>query len=110
MADEKTITEVRRERLSAKLREILGSDKVYFQPPENVKMSYPCIRYKRGHDRTQYGDNIPYLNRHSYELVVISRDPTEPIAEMILQSFTYCRPGIPYVADNLNHFPFTVYW
>ena len=110
MAEEKTTTEVRREQLSAKLRELLGSSNVYFQPPENLKMSYPCIRYNRGYDRTQYGDNLSYFSRHSYELLIISRDPTEPVAELIPQNFEYCRPGKPYVADNLNHFPFTVYW
>ena len=28
------------------LREIMGDKgSVYFQPPENLKMKYPCIRY-----------------------------------------------------------------
>ena len=36
-----------RERLSAILHEVLGSDNVYYQPPESVKMKYPAIVYTR---------------------------------------------------------------
>ena len=32
--------------LGNKLKEILGSSNVYFQPPDNLKMVYPCIRYR----------------------------------------------------------------
>ena len=32
--------------LGNKLKEILGSNNVYFQPPDNLKMVYPCIRYR----------------------------------------------------------------
>lgn len=26
---------------------LLGSNNVYFQPPESVKLNYPCIKYSR---------------------------------------------------------------
>ena len=32
--------------LGDKLKEVSGYKNVYFQPPESLKMSYPCIRYE----------------------------------------------------------------
>ena len=102
--------EERRLELSAKLHELLGSDNVYYQKPESFKMKYPCIRYKRAYDNITYADNLKYLKRQGYELMVISKDPTEKVASLIPDAFEYCNPGRPYVADNLNHWVFTIYW
>ena len=41
------------------LKEILGSDNVYFQPPESYKMEYPCIVYERSALTTRFADNNP---------------------------------------------------
>ena len=51
--------------LGNKLKEILGSNNVYFQPPDNLKMVYPCIRY-----RLEGGNAFPD-NMNSYSLVKI---------------------------------------
>ena len=42
------------------LQEIMGDNKVYFQPPENVIMEYPCIRYSRSNGNTRFADNTSY--------------------------------------------------
>lgn len=111
MAEPTSAVEARRLELSQKLREILGSDNVYYQPPESVQMHYPCIRYKRSMDNIVYANNKPYLTRNRYELMVISQDPTEPVAELIPKTFEYCSSTRPrYVADNLHHAVFTIYW
>ena len=33
--------------LQTKLEDLLGSKHVYYQPPENLKMEYPAIRYSK---------------------------------------------------------------
>ena len=36
--------------LQDKLEEVLGSKQVYFQPPESLKLKYPCIVYSRSNN------------------------------------------------------------
>ena len=43
------------------LESIPGVEKVYFQPPESVKLVYPCILYEYSRASHIYADNITYL-------------------------------------------------
>lgn len=100
----------RRLDLHKELREVLGSRNVYFDTPESVRMSYDAIRYKlSGKDLNRANDKI-YLMTNQYEGVVISEDPDCEVADDILAHFPMCSFGRPYVADNLHHFPFTLYY
>lgn len=90
---------------------ILKSNNVYFQPPASTRMSYPAIRYSRNpaaHKRN--ANNRLYMSRDLYEGVVIDRDPDSKIPDLILARFPMCNFGTSYKADNLNHFPFTIYY
>ena len=49
--------------LSAKLKEFLGSDNVYYQAPESKKMEYPAIRYSKTSIKSTYANNAKYLMR-----------------------------------------------
>lgn len=87
-----------------------SESRVYFNTPESVKMSYPCIRYaKSGVDKHNANDK-PYKTTNQYEGVVIDYDPDSEIADKILHRFSMCSLGRCYVADNLYHFPFTLYY
>ena len=96
--------------LHAELEELLGSKNVYFQPPASVQMKYDAIRYElSGKDLTRANDRI-YRMVNEYSGVVISRDPECPIPDAILMHFEMVGFGRPYIADNLYHFPFTLYY
>ena len=43
--------------LQAKLEELLGSEQVYYQPPESIKMSYPAIVYSKSRIETKKANN-----------------------------------------------------
>ena len=44
--------------LQAALQELMGENvKVYFQPPENFKLSYPCVVFDRTTALINYADN-----------------------------------------------------
>lgn len=89
---------------------ILGSRNAYFQPPESVKMKYDAIRYSlSGKDLKRANDRI-YQNVNRYDGVVITKNPDSTIPDALLNHFQLCSVGKPYVADNLNHFPFTLYY
>lgn len=81
---------------------LLGSNNVYFQPPSNLQMEYPCIVYRRDDIEMEHADNTPYKNRTRYLVTVIDRDPDSDIprkiGELPLVAFDRF-----YTADNLNH-------
>lgn len=96
--------------LQSELEELLGSRNVYFNPPESLKMKYPCIRYSAESPDVKRANNGIYMLTRKYEGVVIDPNPDSIIAESILNTFQMCSLGSPYPADNLNHFPFTLYY
>ena len=96
--------------LHEELCEVLGTRNVYFQPPESVKMKYDAIRYGLGGKDLKRANNKIYSSVNRYEGVVISRDPDTTIPDKLLARFEMCSLDRPYVADNLNHYPFTIYY
>lgn len=89
---------------------LLGSRNVYFQPPESVKMQYDAIRYELGGKNLIRANNKIYKTTNQYDGVVITRNPDTAIPDAILAHFEMCSFGKPYIADNLNHYPFTIYY
>ncbi|MBR2246676.1 MAG: hypothetical protein IJ880_06600 [Bacilli bacterium] len=99
----------RRLEFDARLRRILGSDNLYYEPPASLKMKYPCIRYSRSRIDTVNANNKVYLGNQRYEIIAIYYDVDSDIPERILHNdeglvFTSDRH---YVADGLHHDVFT---
>lgn len=91
------------------LEDILGSRNVYFQPPESIKLSYPCIIYERDDGRSFQADDELYNYRKSYSTTVIDKNPDSLIPDE-LEKLRYCTLDRYYQADNLNHWVFTIYY
>lgn len=91
------------------LTEVLGSGNVYFQPPPTVKMQYPCIIYSRSNINTDFADNLPYRHKTRYQVTVVDSNPDSTIHEQLgmLPLSSYDRF---YVADNLNHDVYTIFF
>jgi hypothetical protein len=95
--------------------DILGTrneseSRVYFQPPESIKMKYRCIRYTKSEPNLERANNKVYLNTSRYDGVVIDYDPDCEIPNKLLEHFQMCSLGKPYTSNGLNHFPFTIYY
>lgn len=88
--------------LQTKLEDLLGSNHVYYQPPENLKMEYPAIRYSKSDEEDIYANNIKYLSMSVYDLVVIDKKPDNPVIKKLLE-LPYSEFNRHYVADGLNH-------
>jgi hypothetical protein len=95
--------------LHALLAAALGSNNVYFQPPPDDKMIYPCIVYERSDVSTRFADNVPYQHDKRYKVTVIDRDPDSLVPDVISQ-FRRCSFNRHYTADNLNHDVFDLYF
>lgn len=94
--------------LDGVLREIMQNGNVYFQPNENVRMKYPCIVYNLYDIENGHGDNIPYLQNAAYQLTLIDPNPDNKYWEKISQ-LPWCSIDRTFVADNLNHYVYTIY-
>jgi len=85
------------------------SEHVYFQPPSNVQMQYPCIVYERDTTDTEFADNVPYRHTKRYQVTVIDLDPDSAIPDKIA-ALPSCRHERFFVANNLNHDVFNLYF
>lgn len=92
------------------LRHIPGVKKVYFQPPSNVKMQYPCIAYKRDGSFDEEADDLKYIHKPRYSLTVIDPNPDSKIADYILTHFSLCRAERNFVSNNLHHSIIILYY
>lgn len=100
----------RRHQFHQLLKDTVGEGvKVYFQPPSNEKMVYPCVLYRRDRVNTTHADNSPYRTQKRYAVTVIDRDPDSELPDKIAQlpSASFSRF---YLADNLNHDVYTIYF
>lgn len=95
--------------LQTVLEGLLGSSNVYFQPPNDLIMSYPCIRYSRDNIRTVHANNLPYNQRTRYEVMVITRNPDDPVVGLVA-ALPECAFDRHYVVNNLNHDVFTLFF
>lgn len=82
---------------------------VYFQPPTNVLLKYPCIIYNRDFADTKFADDSPYNHTLRYMVTVIDQNPDSDIpgkvAALPMSLFNRF-----YTADDLNHDVYVVYF
>lgn len=91
----------------------LGSEndfKVYFSPPANIQLHYPCLIYTRSNPRTQKADNISYFKFDAYDLVFVTKDPDSIIPDKIVDKLRYATINrAPYVSDGFYHYSIACY-
>lgn len=78
------------------------TEHVYFQPPDNHQMVYPCIVYHRDFAETDFADNGPYRHMLRYMVTVIDRDPDSAIPGEVAK-LPMCVYNRFFTVDNLNH-------
>lgn len=85
------------------------TENVYFQPPTNIQLKYPCIIYKRDFADTKFADDKPYSYMTRYMITVIDQDPDSEIPSKVA-SIPRSLFNRFYTADDLNHDVFNVYF
>lgn len=95
--------------LQTLLEDILGSRNVYFQPPVNIQMQYPCIVYSRDSAQTLHADDSTYRYTKRYQVIVIDLNPDSGVPDMVA-SLPLCTFERFYTADNLNHDVFNIFF
>lgn len=95
--------------LSTMLRDLLGSDNVYYNPPESKKMEYDAIRYSKKNIRSRFANDAAYFLLNCYEIIVISRKADPEVVDKLLK-LPYCSFDRYYAANNLHHNVLTLYY
>ena len=94
--------------LQNRLESIAGKGHVFFQPPSDTKLEYPCIVYSRSSFDYEHADDRPYHVKTRYDITVIDKHPDSKLFNGVNDL-----PGISYgqhlVYDNLIHDIFSIY-
>lgn len=98
-----------RSRLDLHTELVEVTSNVYFQPPSNSAMQYPCIVYQRDASYVDFADDIPYKGCKRYQLTVIDRNPDSVIPDEI-EAMRFCAFSRFFVAGDLNHFVFRLFF
>lgn len=85
-----------------------GDRHTYLNPPPSVRMRYPAIKYSLNNIDRTYANDRAYQTKPSYEVILIDENIDTPYLAKILQ-ISYCKFNRFYIADNLNHWVFTIY-
>lgn len=93
------------------LQNILGEDgKAYFQPPENLKLKYPCIVFDRSGARILNADNLNYQITKSYTITLITKTADNDKYLDKLLELPMCTFDREFITDGLVHEVFSIYF
>ncbi len=92
------------------LEQFLGSRNVYFQPPSNVHLKYPCIIYDWSKVKPEYANNYMYMHTKAYEVMIIDQKKNSEFPDKFLTAFPYVSFSRVYPADGLWHFVYNLYY
>jgi hypothetical protein len=95
--------------LQTLLEEMAAPHSVYFQPPQDSGMSYPCIVYQWDDAIVDHADNVNYKYSKRYQVTVIDRNPDSEIADAV-KELPYTRFDRFFVTDGLNHTVFQMFF
>lgn len=83
---------------------------VYFQPPSNIQMTYPCIVYNKTGKFKMSANDDTYFSVQEYQLTVMDKNPDSTVADDIEKHFKNCTISQYYTVDNLNHTTLNLYY
>ncbi len=93
------------------LQEIIGpNNKVFYQPPENLKLSYPCIVFERTNALINYADNAPYIKTKRYTVTLITKSADNDFYLDQLLDLPMCTFDREFKTDGLVHDVFNIYF
>ena len=102
------LAEKRRVELNSLFKKIVPN--VYFQPPENIKMKYPCIRYEFSNLDILHADNEKWLSTGVNYKVILITASQNPKAFDDIMSFKYCSFDHVIFSNGLYNYHFNLYF
>lgn len=90
------------------LQQVVQHNRVYFQPPENLKIVYPAVVFHLSKIEIDRASDVSYKGAKEYSVTLITKDPEPDVIDEILK-IPYSSLDTTYISDGMNHFVFTVY-
>lgn len=85
------------------------TENVYFQPPTNIQLKYPCIIYHRDTAESAFANNKNYRYTKRYLVTVIDRNPDSDLPDQVA-ALPLCAFNRFFTADDLNHDVFNLFF
>lgn len=101
---------MRRQCLHSLLKNLPYVKQVWFQPPDDIKLVYPCIIYNWERVKDISADNMHYSSRRGYKVTIIDQTPDSVIPDIFHRNFKTASFDRSYVADGLNHWVYTLFF
>lgn len=98
----------RQKNLEALLKE--HCDTVYFHPPTNVKLVYPCIIYDWVGGIKEAADNIGYKYTRQWSVLHITKSPIDDTPMQMLQTIAMSEFNRTYSVNGLIHTVINIYY
>ena len=114
--------ERRSDQLIQELRDLLGTEEVYFQAASDAGdggeesyiftgIHYPCFIMERTTAYQPKANDLNYLFRPGYQVTYINPDEPDPeMLERVMRHFPHCRYQRHFISDNLHHDVFMIYY
>ena len=96
--------------LHNELKALLGSNNVYFQPPESEKIKYDCFVYKLSDILGRHANNKNYSHFKRYEVTLITKKADNDLIDSIILHFPYCIYNRSFTSEYLYHHVFYIYY
>lgn len=96
--------------LQKDLVNLLGSKNVYYDPPETIKLQYPCFIYQSDIPYDVKANNRSYMYVKRYSITYVDTNPDNDMTVRLLTTFGHISAGNPYTSDGLHHYPFDIYY
>ena len=87
----------------------LGLKKIYYQPPSNIKLDYPCLIYSDLPKTIRYANNHSYIDYDHYQVTIISKNPSDLYKKVLVNSLPFTKDSNTFINDNLYHYIFDCY-
>lgn len=98
-----------REEVQKLLEKLLGSENVYFNRPENMKLEYPCIIYSRKGYVKRNADDIPYKLDQRYDVLYIyNKVSGSELVDKLVETPAFVLDR-EYISDGLYHASFLLH-
>lgn len=82
---------------------------VYFQPKQNITMTYPCIVYERDDSFVAHANNSLYFRKKRYQVTAIDRNPDSALPDKI-EALPLTRLTRTYMTEGLYHYSFSLFF
>lgn len=91
----------KRKQLHAKLK--MASNNVYFNPPANIQLKYPCIIYHLSNTQSLFAENSRYQTQYNYRLTVLDTAADSELVVKLLEIFPTMDIVSQHISDRLYH-------